>query len=312
MLLNQNTSVAILMCTYNGQLFLKEQLDSIQTQDYQDWVLYVSDDGSTDQTLPILKSYQAHWGKDKLHILKGPKQGFQKNFMSLITNKKIHADFYMLCDQDDVWLPLKISTAIHHLQNQDQSRPQLYCGRTSYVDKKLKFIEHSELFLKPRSFQNAIVQSIAGGNTMAYNNTLKKIPSLFPEVKIISHDWWLYILCELSNGQTFYDTDSYILYRQHERSLIGANMTWLAKIKRLYMLLSGNFIRYNNFHFEAFKAAPLKKIANPKYIQLMYCFFSNRHKNIITRVYMIKKLGLYRQGRYGMIALYLAAFFKRL
>jgi glycosyltransferase involved in cell wall biosynthesis len=164
------SSVAILMCTYNGELYLKEQLDSIQNQDDQNWTLYVSDDGSTDQTLPILKSYQALWGIDKLHILKGPRQGFQKNFISLITSKKIHADFYMLCDQDDVWLPQKITAAITYLETQDQTRPQLYCGRTSYVNKKLKFIEYSELFLRPRSFHNAIVQSIAGGNTMAFNN----------------------------------------------------------------------------------------------------------------------------------------------
>lgn len=307
----KNPSVAILMCTYNGELYLKEQLDSIQTQDYQDWILYVSDDGSTDQTLPILKNYQALWGKDKLHILKGPRRGFQKNFISLITSKKIHADFYVLCDQDDVWLPKKITSAISHLQNQDQSRPQLYCGRTSYVNKKLKFIEYSELFLKPTSFNNAIVQSIAGGNTMAYNNALKKIPSLFPEVKIISHDWWLYILCEVTNGQTYYDPNSYILYRQHERSLIGANTTWLAKIKRFYMLLSGKFIEYNDCHYTAFNTISLK-IANPSYIHFIDRFYLDRHKDLKTRLKMIRDLGVYRQTRDGMLALYLAALLKRL
>ena len=114
---NQNSLVAILMCTYNGELYIKEQLDSIQNQDYQNWLLYVSDDGSTDQTLPILKNYQTLWGKSKLHILRGPRRGFQKNFMSLITSKKINADFYMLCDQDDVWLQKKIMTAIEYLKN---------------------------------------------------------------------------------------------------------------------------------------------------------------------------------------------------
>jgi glycosyltransferase involved in cell wall biosynthesis len=305
------SSVAILMCTYNGDLYLKEQLDSIQTQDYQDWILYVSDDGSTDQTLPILKNYQALWGKDKLHILKGPKQGFQKNFISLITSKKIHADFYMLCDQDDVWLPKKITAAILYLQNQDQSRPQLYCGRTSYVTKKLKFIEDSELFLRPRSFHNAIVQSVAGGNTMAYNNALKRIPMKFPEVEIISHDWWLYILCELRFGQTYYDPNSYTLYRQHERSLIGANTTLLAKLKRLYMLLSGKFIQYNNCHFEAFNAISLKNV-NPSHIHLINRFYTDRHKDFKTRLKMIRGLGIYRQTRDGMLALYLAALLKRL
>jgi len=304
-------AVAILMCTYNGELYLEEQLDSIQDQAYQNWTLYVSDDGSNDKTLTILKNYQKRWGKHKLHILKGPGKGFQKNFISLITSKKIHADFYMLCDQDDVWLPKKITTAITYLEAQDQTRPQLYCGRTSYVNKKLKFIEYSELFIRPRSFHNAIVQSIAGGNTMAYNNALKKIPSLFPEVKIISHDWWLYILCELSGGVTYYDIHCYILYRQHERSLIGANTTVLAKIKRLYMLLSGKFIEYNNCHFEAFNTIPLM-IANPAHVHLIDRFYIDRHKGLKTRLRMIRGLGIYRQTRDGMIALHIATLLKRL
>ncbi len=307
----QTPSVAILMCTYNGALYLQEQLDSIQAQDYQSWKLYVSDDGSTDQTLPILKSYQALWGKDKLHILKGPCKGFQKNFISLITSKKIHADFYMLCDQDDVWLPKKITVAISYLQSQDPSRPQLYCGRTSYVNKKLKFIEHSELFLRPTSFHNAIVQSIAGGNTMAYNNALKKIPMGFKDIRIVAHDWWLYILCELSGGKTYFDQESQTLYRQHERSLIGANTSWLAKARRLYMLLAGKFIDYNDCHYEAFNTIPLK-IASPTHINLIDRFFTDRHKDLKTRLKMIKELGIYRQTWDGMAALYLAALLKRL
>lgn len=303
--------IAILMCTFNGELFLKEQLDSIQRQDYKNWKLYVSDDGSTDQTVVILKSYQKLWGQNKFHIYKGPRQGFQKNFMSLITSKKIHADFYMLCDQDDVWLPKKITTAIRYLQKQDQSRPQLYCGRTSYVNKKLEFIEYSELFSRPTSFHNAIVQSIAGGNTMAFNNALRKISMKFPKVKIVSHDWWLYLLCELSNGRTYYDRRSYIFYRQHENSLIGANTTWLAKLKRLYMLLSGKFIEYNNCHFEALNKIPFK-ILNPNHKLLIDRFYKDRNKGLKIRLRMIKGLGLYRQTWDGMLALHLAVLLKRL
>jgi hypothetical protein len=155
------------------------------------------------------------------------------------------------------------------------------------------------------------VQSIAGGNTMAYNNALKKIPSLFPGVRIISHDWWLYILCELSGGMTYYDVNSYILYRQHEGSLIGANTTVLAKVKRLYMLLSGKFIQYNDCHYEAFNTISLK-IANRTHINLIDRFYNDRHKSLKTRLRMIRVLKVYRQTRDGMLALYLAALLKRL
>ena len=76
MLLYQNTSVAILMCTCNGENFLEEQLDSIQNQDYKNWTLYVNDDGSKDATLNILKRYQKKWGNKKLLIRQGPKKGW--------------------------------------------------------------------------------------------------------------------------------------------------------------------------------------------------------------------------------------------
>ncbi|CAM8360632.1 glycosyltransferase [Candidatus Methylopumilus planktonicus] len=304
-------SVCILMATFNAEKFLKEQLDSIASQTYNHWKLFVSDDGSNDKTLDILKSYQRVWGKDRLSIIKGPRQGFQKNFMSLITSKKIHGDFYMLCDQDDVWLPKKISTAITYLQDQNPTQAQLYCGRTAYVSKELKFLQNSQLFSKPPSFRNALVQSIAGGNTMAFNNKMKEVALMFRDVDIASHDWWLYILCELSLGKTYYDPNPQILYRQHENSLIGANTSLSAKIKRLILILKGRFAEYNNMHLEAFYQASLK-FTDFKYTHIIDRFYTDRNKGLKTRLQMIRGLGLYRQTRDGTIALYLAALLKRL
>ena len=78
----------ILLATKNGEKFLKEQLDSIQSQAYKDWIVYASDDSSKDNTLNILLSYQKKWGKKKLNIYKGPNQGHAKNFWSLIHRVK--------------------------------------------------------------------------------------------------------------------------------------------------------------------------------------------------------------------------------
>ena len=304
-------SVCILMATFNGEKFLKEQLDSIASQTYHNWKLFVSDDGSTDKTLDILKAYQELWGKDRLSIIKGPKQGFQKNFMSLISSKKIYGDFYMLCDQDDVWLPHKMTIAIGHLSKQNQTISQLYCGRTTYVSKNLKILQDSQLFSKAPSFRNAIVQSIAGGNTMAFNNKLKETTRIFAKEDVVSHDWWLYILCELGNGKTYYDRTSYTLYRQHENSLIGANTGLKAKLLRIFLILKGRFADYNNQHLKAFHATSLK-ISNRANIEIIDRFYHDREKGLLKRLRMIRDLKLYRQTRDGMIALYLAALLRRL
>ena len=299
-------NIAILMCTYNGKAFLEAQLDSIQNQDYKNWTLYVNDDASKDTTRDILKAYQKKWGAKKLIIRRGPKKGFCQNFLQIINDKKINADLYFLSDQDDVWMPHKLSHTIKKLTKLDSLKPLLYCARTTYVSSDAKkILGESDLFLKPPSFRNAIVQSLAGGNTMAFNNPLKKIVSQFKEADIVSHDWWLYIVNELSGGKTLYDTESTILYRQHSGSLIGANTGFISKLRRLRMLLKGVFREYNTQHFDTFNEINLpSKKAN---IKLIDEFFIKRDQAMPERLRMIGDLGLYSQTTERQIGLYLAA-----
>jgi glycosyltransferase involved in cell wall biosynthesis len=307
----KSPSVAILMCTYNGEDFLEEQLDSIETQDYKNWTLFVNDDGSKDSTLKILKAYQKKWGSKKLHIRKGPQKGFCQNFLQIICDKKINADLYFLCDQDDVWMPHKLSHTIKKIAKLDATKSYLYCARTTYVSSDAKrILGQSDLFLKPPSFRNAIVQSIAGGNTMAFNNPLRTKAQKYQRADVVSHDWWLYILNELKGGQTFYDSESTILYRQHSRSLIGANTGFIAKLRRLRMLLGGIYRTYNTRNLAAFSKFSVETIK--KNIDLIDQFLIMRDKPLHVRWLMIQRLGLYRQTWDGQLALYLGAVLRKI
>ena len=311
MVQKRSPHLAILMCTYNGEIFLEEQLDSIENQDYKNWTLYVNDDGSKDKTLNILKTYQKKWGNKKLHIRRGPQKGFSQNFLQIICDKKINADLYFLCDQDDVWMPHKLSHTIKKLSKLDDSKPTLYCARTTYVSSNAKrILGESDLFLKPPSFRNAIVQSIAGGNTMAFNNRLREVIQRYPKADIVSHDWWLYIVNELVGGKTFYDKESTILYRQHSRSLIGANTGFIAKLKRLRMLINGTYRQYNSQHLRMFHKVNLFGLRQN--IKLIDQFFIERDKPLKTRINMIDRLGIYRQTWDGHIALYLGTILHKL
>ena len=311
MVQKRSPHLAILMCTYNGENFLEEQLDSIENQDYKNWTLYVNDDGSKDATLDILKRYQKKWGPKKLHIRRGPQKGFSQNFLQIICDKKIHADLYFLSDQDDVWIPHKLSHTLQKLSKLDLLKPTLYCARTTYVSSDAKkILGESDLFLKPPSFRNAIVQSIAGGNTMAFNNALKKIVSQFKKADIVSHDWWLYIVNELSGGKTLYDPESTILYRQHSGSLIGANTGIIAKLRRLRMLLKGVYRDYNSKHLSTFNQINLP--SSRANIKLIDDFFVKRDQAILERLRMIYDLGLYRQTLDGQIALFMGALLHKL
>jgi glycosyltransferase involved in cell wall biosynthesis len=299
------------MCTYNGESFLREQLDSLESQDYKNWTLYVNDDGSKDCTIEILKYYKKKWGVKKIIIRRGPQKGFCQNFLQIINDKKITADLYVLSDQDDVWMPNKLSHTLKKISKLDASKPYLYCARTTYVSSDAKkILGQSDLFLKPPSFKNALIQSIAGGNTMAFNNHLKKVTQKYLKADVVSHDWWLYILNELVGGKTFYDPESTILYRQHSRSLIGANTGWIAKLKRLRMLFNGTYRVYNTKHLKVFNKLCFKGIA--KNIELIDQLFILRDKPLKFRYKMIHELGIYRQTWDGHFALYLGAVLHKL
>jgi glycosyltransferase involved in cell wall biosynthesis len=307
----KSPSVAILMCTYNGEDFLEEQLDSIEGQDYKNWTLYVNDDGSKDETVNILKAYQKKWGAKKLHIRRGPQKGFCQNFLQIINDPKINADLYVLSDQDDVWMPYKLSHTLKKISKLDAAKPLLYCARTTYVSSDAKkILGQSDIFLKPPSFRNAIVQSIAGGNTMAFNNRLKGHVKKYPRADVVSHDWWLYIINELKGGQTFYDHESTILYRQHSRSLIGANTGFIAKLKRLRMLLGGIYRRFNTMHLKVFNRLSIETVKTN--IDLIDQFLIMRDKPLHVRWQMVHKLGIYRQTWDGHLALYLGAILHKL
>jgi glycosyltransferase involved in cell wall biosynthesis len=303
--------ITILMCTYNGEAFLEAQLDSIQNQDYKNWTLYVNDDGSKDATLDILKAYQKKWDAKKLIIRRGPEKGFSQNFLNIINDKKINADLYFLSDQDDVWMPHKLSHTLKKIAQLDPAMPLLYCARTTYVSSDAKrILGQSDLFLKLPSFKNAFIQSIAGGNTMAFNEQLKRVLQRYPKADVVSHDWWLYILNELVGGKTFYDSESTILYRQHNKSLVGANTGLIAKFKRLRMLINGTYRLYNTNHLNIFNKLNIKGIQSN--IELINQFYILRDKPIKERCRMIGKLGLYRQTWDGHLALYLAAVLRKL
>jgi len=303
--------VAILMGTHNGARFLPEQLDSLAAQTHQNWVLIASDDGSTDDTLRILKAYQAKWPAGKLIIKEGPKQGFCVNFLSMACDPKIRADYYAFCDQDDVWLATKLAVAIQNIaENQEEDIPYVYCGRTSYVNEKLKKIGCSPLFAFPRSFRNALIQSIAGGNTMVFNQSTKTSLEKVGVVQHPSHDWWVYQLVTGVGGDVFYDQTPQVLYRQHKDALVGGNNSFAARIERISMVFKGEFRRWSDQNVSILSAAqPWLTHGSRETLEL---FKKMRTATLKDRFRLMEVAGLYRQTWRGTISLVLAALLKKI
>lgn len=303
--------VAILMGTHNGARFLPEQLDSLAAQTHQNWVLIASDDGSTDDTIKILKSYQAKWPAGKLIIKEGPKQGFCVNFLSMACDPSIKADYYAFCDQDDVWLATKLAVAIQNIsENQEKNIPYVYCGRTSYVNEKLKKIGCSPLFAFPRSFRNALIQSIAGGNTIVFNRSTKTALEKVGVVQHPSHDWWVYQLVTGVGGDVFYDQTPQVLYRQHKNALVGGNNSFVARIERISMVFRGEFRRWSDQNIAILSAAqPWLTHGSRETLEL---FKKMRNARLKDRFRLMEVAGLYRQTWRGTISLVLAALIKKI
>jgi hypothetical protein len=299
------------MCTYNGAPYLQEQLDSFAEQTHSNWKLWVSDDGSHDETLNILEKTAAQWGSDKLTIFQGPRRGYVANFLTLLCRTDIAADYFSLSDQDDIWLPEKIAHAVQWLKAQPADKPALYCSRTTSVDETGKIIGTSPLFARKPGFGNALVQSLAGGNTMVMNTAARQLMmKAGADLQVPSHDWWIYILLSACGGNIFYDPRPHILYRQHGRNLIGANQGWMARLQRLQRVLAGQNRTWSDQYLAALQ--PLSVHFTIENQHLLQRFATLRQSHWPARIRGILNSGLYRQSMLSDMALWLAIVLQRL
>ncbi|SER03979.1 glycosyltransferase family 2 protein [Thalassovita taeanensis] len=306
-------TIAILLATYNGADNLQEQLDSYLTQTCRPDLLLVSDDGSSDQTWDILTRFANAHPDLPVTLLKGPKRGSAQNFLNLLRQTPDWIDVIALSDQDDVWLPHKLKRGLARLQKApNPSAPLLYCGRSWECDQDLNNHRLSRGMSRPASFRHALVQNVAGGNTMILNRAaLDLVCAASHEArKIVVHDWWLYQIIAGAGGQVLFDEVPQILYRQHGSNLIGANRGFAAKKKRLKMLISGRFRRWNTYNIKALTASS-HRLA-PENRQLLEQFAHERNRSAPHRLRLVWSAGLYRQGLQGNLSLYLAALLRRI
>ena len=298
--------VAILLCTYNGQRYLAEQLDSFAAQSHANWEVWASDDGSKDDTHAILEDYKSRWDVGRLSIYSGPAVGFAANFLSLTCNASIDADFYAYSDQDDVWEADKLARAVQWLQSVPADIPALYCSRTRLVDAENNEIGVSPLFSKAPSFANALLQNIGGGNTMVFNNAACELLRGAGEIKsIVTHDWWAYMVVAGCGGRLFYDSQPTLRYRQHGDNLVGTNSNWAARLRRIRMLFQGRFKLWNDSNISALLT--LEHRLTPENREILQCFTKARGMILIPRLIRLKRSGIYRQTLLGNIGLVAAA-----
>lgn len=215
--------VDILLATYNGEKYLKEQIESLLDQTYTNIQIIISDDCSTDGTRDILKSYE---NNEKIKVYYQENNlGYVKNFEFLL--KKVESDLYMLCDQDDFWKKEKVEKTVDKLQKENLD---LVFGDLEVVDENLNLLYLSynkymhlahkiDKYHKDYKLQY-LYNCMTGCTMMSKKNFLDKILPLPTNSKYMIHDYWIGLIVSL-NGKVGYLDKPYILYRQHGKNQVG-------------------------------------------------------------------------------------------
>jgi glycosyltransferase involved in cell wall biosynthesis len=265
-----NTKIAILLSTFQSEKYLNCLLDSILEQTIKDWQLFIRDDGSKDGTKDIINKYVAQHNQITLlhdNILhRGPKE----SFFWLLDNT--NAEYYMFCDHDDIWLPLKIESAFLKMRELEsisrKNTPILVHSDLIVVDSSLNVISrsfwgisHMEKFISQPEYLPFF--NFVTGCTMLINRSAKDVSIKLSQFALM-HDSWIALNVFKNNGIIYGLSEAQILYRQHGNNALGAkkyNISFLNIISKIWEII--------NFNIKWFRMQ--KKVTNKNiFVYLIY------------------------------------------
>lgn len=227
--------IEILLSTYNGEKYLKDQLQSILSQKGNfELDILIRDDGSTDNTKKILEEYKLLYKNIK--VIYGCNLGWMKSFNKLIFLSD-EADYYAFSDQDDVWMPDKIKKGLEKIENISMSKPVLYGSNVIETNDELLPLKKSKNKVRIKlDFLSVLLCSFTLGCTMIFNDEAKRLYTYSPkEMKFVGHDWLLATLCA-SFGILILDENAYIYHRRH-----GSNESGDLKFKKILLSKISHF-----------------------------------------------------------------------
>lgn len=294
--------VDILMATYNGEKYIKEQIESILNQTYQDWILYIRDDGSKDNTLSIIKSYIDSY-PNKIYLVETGKKnmGAKLNFSELMKNSK--SDYCMFCDQDDVWNKDKIEVTLNRMLEEEgthgKNMPILVHTDLMVVDDKLNVIDKSffnyiGINYKFNSTVDLVFFNTVTGCTMMINKALSDSIKFIPKESHM-HDHWIAMVASYIGKISTINSPT-IMYRQHSNNTLGAvrnstnfNIIKIIRRKKIYIKslkekINTVKILYNEFSDKSIKNSNSKKV---------YDLISLEDKNFFNKKFILIKNNLF-------------------
>lgn len=212
-------TIQILMSTYNGERYIKTQLESfIKLKYFKNIKVLIRDDGSTDNTVKILDEYRAKYG---FNIIKGKNVGVNKSIQILFDECDLSCDYFALSDQDDYWLEDKFDMVLKKAALYKDTEPLLFSSCSQLTDELLHLLNGTTIIPKKgTSFFNAMIQNVLPGHTQVFNRALmnKLIGRNSKNIHVI--DWWIYLVAS-GTGTVIFDKKCTVLHRQHNANVVG-------------------------------------------------------------------------------------------
>jgi len=242
--------VSVLISSFNGEMYIEDQIQTALEQKGVRVGLMIRDDGSSDRTVDIIKKY-SNYGHVNLLPSTG-NIGVARSFFELLRNAPDAADFFSFADQDDVWGEEKLLRATQMLRK--HKGPTVYFARQEIVDANLIFLRYSNI---PRKigFGNALLECITPGCTMVLNRSARELLlANTPNTFYMMHDWWIYLVLSCF-GDVIYDSTSTMKYRQHRKNVVGGSVS----LYRTFKLRWNRFRTYGRL--VGSKAYPSQQVA---------------------------------------------------
>jgi glycosyltransferase involved in cell wall biosynthesis len=296
------TNIVILLATFNGDEFLVDQLNSIESQSLDSWRMFVSDDGSSDRTPAIVADFQSRH-PDRVTVMMGPPSGSPKaNFERLLRHAP-EGDYYLLCDQDDVWRTDKLQLLTEACATLDDARtPCLVYSDLRVVDAALATINESfldEIAADPArvTFGSLLVENSIPGCSMLFNKALldrfRSHTGSLDDAQM--HDWWLALIA-FSLGKVQFVPEKLVLYRQHSHNSAGSvrRRGWRFYYRKLFSADSnapGAAVRQANSFLKAYGRS-----LERRNLDQLVAFSNIESANKISRIAICLRHGILKQS----------------
>ena len=293
--------LAILISTYNGARYIKEQLDSILKQTFTDYHIYIRDDGSSDDTCGVIDDYLKNNDlDDKVTFFKGKNIGFCASFFELMKNTG-NEKYYAFCDQDDVWLPCKLEYAVKWMYDNDASKPLLYHSGFEVANEDLTVRNRYPRTEFDYRFYNSITSNLFFGFSVVINNTLRKMLLMAEPSHIKYHDWFAAMITA-AFGKYHLSSRVEAIHRQYDNN--ASPLFFIKKLPHGFKLIFGDrfynkqaaeFMRLCGKYLSSHDRKVLEWFVNERYSFITACrkaFYRKRWNpqlkvEIVLRVLML-------------------------